>query len=56
MLGAIKETARAKAIQRSLRLTDFGEAFCAACIPTDEQELYALTHPTAPRARGAAVS
>jgi hypothetical protein len=48
-LSAIKETPRAKAVQRSLRLTEFGEAFCATCIPTDEQELYALTHPAARR-------
>jgi abortive infection alpha-like protein len=33
VLEAIKHTARAKTVQRSLRLTPFGREFCAVCFP-----------------------
>jgi hypothetical protein len=43
VLEAIKATARAKTVQRSLRLTPFGQEFCAACFgqftPSENVEL-----------------
>ncbi len=39
VLEAIKATARAKTVQRSLRLTPFGEEFCAACFPLGIDEV-----------------
>jgi Abortive infection alpha len=38
VLSAIKETTRAKTVQRSVRLTPFGEDFCAVCLPLDEAD------------------
>lgn len=35
VLDAIRRTSRARSVQRSLRLTPFGEEFCAACFPPD---------------------
>jgi hypothetical protein len=35
VLGAIKETSRARSVQRSIRLTPFGRDFCQACLPLD---------------------
>jgi hypothetical protein len=35
VLDAIRRTTRAKSVQRSLRLTPFGEEFCAASLPRD---------------------
>lgn len=35
VLAAIKETARAKSVQRSLALTEFGVEFCRAVLPAD---------------------
>jgi hypothetical protein len=34
-LSAIKGSGRAKAVQRSVRLTPFGHDFCLACLPVD---------------------
>lgn len=35
VLSTIKQTTRAKSIHRSIRLTAFGEDFCAVCVPLD---------------------
>jgi hypothetical protein len=35
VLGAIKQTARARSVQRSIRLTPFGRDFCHACLPLE---------------------
>jgi abortive infection alpha-like protein len=35
VLGAIKTSGRAKSIQRSIRLTPFGQDFCVACLPLE---------------------
>ena len=35
VLGAIKETSRARSVQRSIQLTPFGRDFCQACLPLD---------------------
>ncbi len=43
VLKAIKATARAKTVQRSLQLTPFGEEFCAACFPLGIDEVKELT-------------
>jgi Abortive infection alpha len=39
VLHAIKETTRAKTIQRSVHLTPFGQDFCETCLPLDMAEL-----------------
>ncbi len=36
VMKAIKETTRAKTVQRSVRLTPFGEDFCRVCLPLDD--------------------
>lgn len=46
VLDLIKRTARAKSVQRSLRLTAFGKDFCDVCLPLDTDELEALTEPS----------
>lgn len=35
VLGVIKDTARAKTVHRSVRLTPFGEDFCRVCLPLE---------------------
>jgi hypothetical protein len=45
VLDAIKRTSRAKTVQRSLRLTPFGEDFCGVCLPLGTDELEALSEP-----------
>jgi hypothetical protein len=45
VLEAIKRATRAKSIQRSLRLTPFGEGFCDVCLPLDTDEVQELTEP-----------
>jgi hypothetical protein len=35
VLGAIKESTRARSVQRSIRLTPFGRDFCQACLPLE---------------------
>jgi hypothetical protein len=54
VLEAIKSTGRAKTIQRTLRLTPFGEAFCAACLPGDFSEVKELTEDPGPAVERAA--
>jgi hypothetical protein len=55
VLEAIKSTARAKTIQRTLRLTSFGEAFCTACLPGEFSEVEDLTGDPRPAVERAAV-
>ena len=43
VLQAIKSTSRAKTVQRTLRLTPFGKDFCDVVLPTDTDEIEALT-------------
>jgi hypothetical protein len=43
VLEAIKSASRAKSVQRTLRLTPFGEEFCAACFPKELDEVEELT-------------
>jgi Abortive infection alpha len=43
VLHAIKETTRAKIVQRSIHLTPFGQDFCEICLPLDTAEMEALT-------------
>ncbi len=43
VLAAIKQTARARTVRRSIRLTPFGHDFCLVCLPTDTAEIEALT-------------
>jgi hypothetical protein len=43
VLEAIKSASRAKSIQRSLRLTPFGEEFCCACFPREYDEVQDLS-------------
>jgi hypothetical protein len=45
VLDAIKGTSRAKTVQRSIRLTPFGEDFCEVCLPLDTAEMEALSEP-----------
>jgi hypothetical protein len=37
VLQAIKETTRAKTVQRSIQLTPFGRDFCDVCLPLDDR-------------------
>jgi hypothetical protein len=39
---AIKRAGRARVVRRSIRLTPFGEDFCATCLPADSMEFAAL--------------
>jgi hypothetical protein len=41
-MQAIKQAGRAKTVQRSLRLTAFGQDFCQVCLPFDDVEIEAL--------------
>ena len=43
VLQAIKETSRAKTVQRSIHLTPFGHDFCDICLPLDINEVEQLT-------------
>ena len=43
VLEAIKSASRAKTVQRSLRLTPFGDDFCAVCFPREYDEVKELT-------------
>jgi hypothetical protein len=36
-MDAIKRAGRARTVQRTVRLTDFGQDFCEVCLPIDEQ-------------------
>lgn len=47
VLGTIKETARAKSVHRSIRLTPLGSEFCEVCLPLEPAELPAGDPPTA---------
>lgn len=38
VLSAIKQVGRARSIQRSIRLTPFGEDFCRVCLPPETRE------------------
>jgi hypothetical protein len=38
VLAEVKQAGRARTIQRSIRLTPFGEGFCRACLPPGERE------------------
>lgn len=38
VLAEVKQAGRARTIQRSIRLTLFGEGFCRACLPPGERE------------------
>jgi hypothetical protein len=38
VLATIKQTGRAKTIQKSIRLTPFGEDFCQVCLPLEARE------------------
>jgi hypothetical protein len=39
VLDAVKHAQRARTVQRSIRLTGFGEDFCRVCLPVDEDEI-----------------
>jgi hypothetical protein len=52
VLDAIKATARAKTVHRSLRLTPFGAEFCAVCFPAELDEVKALLDEQPPLAAG----
>jgi hypothetical protein len=43
VMDAIKGTSRAKTIQRTIKLTPFGEDFCRVCLPLDTEEMEALS-------------
>lgn len=45
VLGAVKEASRAKTVQRSIRLTPFGEDFCRTCLPPQRPELASDASP-----------
>jgi hypothetical protein len=45
VLGALRRAGRGKTIRRSIKLTPFGEDFCATCLPTDTAEIDALAAP-----------
>jgi hypothetical protein len=38
VLSTVKEAGRAKTIQKSIRLTPFGEDFCQVCLPLERPE------------------
>jgi hypothetical protein len=42
VMEAIKRVSRAKTVQRSIRLTAFGQGFCQTCLPLDIAEVEAL--------------
>jgi len=37
VLAAVRDTSRARTVQRSIRLTPFGEGFCQVCLPADDE-------------------
>jgi Abortive infection alpha len=39
VLEAVRDAQRARTVQRSIRLTGFGEDFCRVCLPTDADEI-----------------
>jgi Abortive infection alpha len=43
VLQAIKDTSRAKSVQRSIRLSPFGQDFCDVCLPLEHEEMEELT-------------
>ena len=43
VMEALKGAARAKTIQRSIKLTPFGQDFCRVCLPLDTAEMEALS-------------
>lgn len=43
VMAAIKHASRAKTIQRSIKLTPFGEDFCQVCLPLDTEEIETLS-------------
>lgn len=45
VLGAIKETPRAKSVHRSISLTPFGADFCQVCLPLESNALPAADPP-----------
>jgi hypothetical protein len=45
VLDALRRAGRGKTVRRSIRLTPFGEDFCATCLPTDTTEIDALGDP-----------
>jgi hypothetical protein len=45
-MQAIRQAGRAKTIQRSVRLTAFGQDFCQVCLPFDDAEIEALSSST----------
>ncbi len=45
VLDVVRGASRARTVQRSIRLTSFGEDFCSVCLPRDEDELE-LTSPS----------
>jgi hypothetical protein len=45
VLSAIKRATRTKTVERSIKLTPFGEDFCSICLPLDTAEMEALSEP-----------
>jgi abortive infection alpha-like protein len=43
VMEALKRASRAKTVERSIRLTPFGEDFCAVCLPLDAADVQTLT-------------
>jgi hypothetical protein len=43
VMQAIREASRAKTVQRSIRLSPFGQDFCEVCLPLDITEIEQLT-------------
>jgi hypothetical protein len=39
VLEAVRDASRARTVHRSIRLTEFGRAFCDVCLPLDQDEL-----------------
>jgi hypothetical protein len=37
VLKTLKDTSRARAVHRTIRLTGFGKGFCEVCLPTDDE-------------------
>jgi hypothetical protein len=50
VMEALKRTTRAKTIQRSIKLTPFGDDFCRMCLPLDTDEMETLSSETQPSA------
>ena len=45
VMEAMGRASRARTVQRSIKLTPFGEDFCAVCLPLDTTEVEALAGP-----------